>query len=98
MADYLSLITIGGSTTECFYLSDGKTWTELLGLRLARDFPKVWINNAGLDGATTYRHLILLEDYVVQLKPNLGVFLQRGSTTWGWGTSMTSRMGAWAAG
>jgi len=75
LADYLSLITIGGSTTECFYLSDGKTWTDLLGLRLARDFPKVWINNAGLDGATTHRHLILLEDYVVQLKPNLALFL-----------------------
>jgi len=75
LADYLSIITIGGSTTECFYLSDGQTWTDLLGLRLARDFPKVWINNAGLDGATTYRHLILLEDYVVQLKPNLVLFL-----------------------
>jgi len=75
LADYLSLITIGGSTTECFYLSDGKTWTDLLGAKLARDFPKVWINNAGLDGATTYRHLILLEDYVVQLNPNLVFFL-----------------------
>lgn len=74
-ADYLSLITIGGSTTECFYLADGKTWTDLLGAKLARDFPKVWINNAGLDGATTYRHLILLEDYVVQLKPSLVLFL-----------------------
>jgi lysophospholipase L1-like esterase len=75
LAAYLSLITIGGSTTECFYLSDGKTWTDLLGLRLARDFPKVWINNAGLDGATTYRHLILLEDYVAQLKPKFVLFL-----------------------
>ncbi len=75
LADYLSLITIGGSTTECFYLSDGQTWTDLLGAKLARDLPKVWINNAGLDGATTYRNLILLEDYVVQLKPNLVLFL-----------------------
>ncbi len=74
-ADYLSIITIGGSTTECFYLSDGQTWTDDLGRLLARDFDKVWINNAGLDGATTYRHLILLEDYVVQLKPKLVLFL-----------------------
>src|SRR3974377_595373 len=29
-ADYLTLITIGGSTTECFYLSDGQTWPDLL--------------------------------------------------------------------
>ena len=63
-ADYLTILTIGGSTTECFYLSDGKTWSDLLGQQPARDFPKFWINNAGLDGATTYRHLILMEDYV----------------------------------
>lgn len=74
-ADYLTIVTIGGSTTECFYLSDGKTWPDLLGVKLSRDFPKLWINNAGLDGATTYRHLILLEDYVVKLKPKLVLFL-----------------------
>lgn len=74
-ADYLSLLTIGGSTTECFYLSDGRTWPDLLGVKLSRDFPKLWINNAGLDGATTYRHLLLLEDYVVKLKPKLVLFL-----------------------
>ena len=74
-ADYLTIVTIGGSTTECFYLSDGKTWPDLLGAKLSRDFPKLWINNAGLDGATTYRHLILLEDYVVKLKPKLVLFL-----------------------
>ena len=74
-ADYLTILTIGGSTTECFYLSDGKTWTDLLGQQLARDFPKLWINNAGLDGATTYRHLILMEDYVVHLKPKVVLFL-----------------------
>ncbi|MFI5355064.1 MAG: SGNH/GDSL hydrolase family protein, partial [Desulfobaccales bacterium] len=73
--DYLTLVTIGGSTTECFYLSDGRTWPDLLGAKLSRDFPKLWLNNAGLDGATTYRHLLLLEDYVVKLKPKLVLFL-----------------------
>ena len=46
-----------------------------LGQQLDRDFPKLWINNAGLDGATTYRHLILMEDYVVHLKPKVVLFL-----------------------
>jgi lysophospholipase L1-like esterase len=73
--DYLTIVTIGGSTTECFYLSDGKTWTDLLGVKLKQDLPQLWINNAGLDGATTYRHLILLEDYLAQLKPKLALFL-----------------------
>lgn len=73
--DYLTIVTVGGSTTECFYLSDGQTWTDLLGVQLARDFPRLWINNAGLDGATTYRHIILMEDYLVHLKPKVVLFL-----------------------
>jgi lysophospholipase L1-like esterase len=73
--DYLTIITIGGSTTECFYLSDGRTWPDLLGRDLSREFNRVWINNAGLDGATTYRHLILMEDYVVKLRPKVVLFL-----------------------
>ena len=73
--DYLTIITIGGSTTECFYLSDGRTWPDLLGQKLSREFNRVWVNNAGLDGATTYRHLILMEDYVVKLRPKVVLFL-----------------------
>jgi lysophospholipase L1-like esterase len=73
--DDLTLITIGGSTTECFYLSDGRTWPDLLGQKLTHDFNRVWVNNAGLDGATTYRHLILMEDYVVKLRPKVVLFL-----------------------
>jgi lysophospholipase L1-like esterase len=73
--DELTIITIGGSTTECFYLSDGLTWSDLLGSQLSREFNRVWINNAGLDGATTYRHLILMEDYVVKLRPKVVLFL-----------------------
>lgn len=75
LADYLSIITLGGSTTECFYLSDGQTWPDILGRKLSRDFRRVWLNNAGLDGATTYRHLILLEDCLAQLRPQVLLFL-----------------------
>jgi lysophospholipase L1-like esterase len=73
--DYLTIVTVGGSTTECFYLSDGHTWTDLLGRELSQDFNRVWINNAGLDGATTYRHLILMEDYIDKLRPKVVLFL-----------------------
>jgi hypothetical protein len=41
----------------------------------------VWVNNAGLDGATTYRHPILMEDYVVKLRPQVELFLPV-STAW----------------
>jgi lysophospholipase L1-like esterase len=73
--DYLTIVTVGGSTTECFYLSDGRTWPDLLAKDLSHDFNRVWINNAGLDGATTYRHLILMEDYLLKLRPKVVLFL-----------------------
>jgi len=70
-----SVITIGGSTTECLFLSDGKTWTDELARRLAATRPDVWVNNAGFDGQSTFGHLALLRDVVVRLKPAFAVFL-----------------------
>lgn len=72
---YLTLITVGGSTTECFYLSDGRTWTDRLGGRINGDFKNAWINNAGLDGQSTYGHRLLMEDYIIKLKPKVVLFL-----------------------
>jgi len=71
----LTILTIGGSTTECLFLSDGKTWTDEMARRLAQSFPDVWVNNAGLDGQSTYGHLILLRDFVDDLHPRMAVFL-----------------------
>lgn len=73
--DYLTIITIGGSTTECTFLSDDKTWTEVLGRKLKKKFNKFWINNAGFDGQSTFGHLVLMEDYVVKLRPDIILFL-----------------------
>jgi len=33
-AEQLTVLTIGGSTTECLFLSDGKTWTDAMARRL----------------------------------------------------------------
>ena len=72
---YLSIIAIGGSTTECFYLSEGQTWIDQLGLKLGENFSPFWINNAGLDGHSTYGHNILLDDYISKLQPHVAIFL-----------------------
>jgi len=72
---HLTLLTIGGSTTECLFLSDGKTWTDALARHLSREWPAIWVNNAGLDGQSTYGHLVLLRDFVVALHPAVAVFL-----------------------
>ena len=56
-------------------LSDEKTWTARLGSRLKDYFGPVWINNAGLDGHSTYGHIVLLEDHVAKLHPKVVFFL-----------------------
>jgi lysophospholipase L1-like esterase len=71
----LTILTIGGSTTESLFLSDGKTWTDELARRLALEFPGVWVNNAGIDGHTSYGHLVLLHQLVTRLRPAVAVFL-----------------------
>lgn len=71
----LTIITVGGSTTECFLLSDGKTWPALLEEELSRSFDRVWINNAGLDGHSTFGHTILMKDVITKIKPKIVLFL-----------------------
>lgn len=71
----LSILVVGGSTTECLYLSDGASWPELLGGELARSFDRLWLNNAGLDGHSTFGHILLLEQMVLRLRPRVIVFL-----------------------
>lgn len=71
----LTILTIGGSTTECSLLADDSTWSAHLFQQLKSKNPAVWLNNAGLDGCSTYGHIILMRDYVVKLKPDYAVFL-----------------------
>ncbi|HTR27890.1 MAG TPA: SGNH/GDSL hydrolase family protein [Puia sp.] len=71
----LTVITIGGSTTECHFLSDSLTWPYLLGRRLTDSCPACWLNNAGLDGQSTFGHSVMLNDHVKQLRPSMVIFL-----------------------
>ncbi len=72
---YLAIITVGGSTTECTFLTDGKTWTDILKRNLEKSIQYIWINNAGFDGHSTFGHKILMEDFIVKLKPDIVLFL-----------------------
>ena len=71
----LSVITIGGSTTECHFLNDDRTWPAQLGKMLADSFNRVWVNNAGLDGHSSFGHIIMLNDAVKRLRPRVVLFL-----------------------
>ena len=74
-ADRLTIVTVGGSTTECLNLTDGKTWTDELARRLDASMPGIWVNNAGIDGQSTFGHRILLDSVVTRLRPTVAVFL-----------------------
>lgn len=71
----ISIITIGGSTTECKFLSDCCTWPFLLYKKLQSQNSGIWLNNAGVDGHSTFGHLLLLNEYVLKLKPRFAIFL-----------------------
>ena len=70
-----SIITIGGSTTECKFLSDSCTWPFFLYQSLKKQDSLIWLNNAGIDGHSTFGHLLLLKEYVLKLKPDYVLFL-----------------------
>jgi len=72
---HLSVVTVGGSTTECLFLSDDKSWPGVLQELLEEDLGSVWLNNAGLEGHSTFGHEILMNEYVVRIRPTIVVFL-----------------------
>jgi hypothetical protein len=67
---FIKIITLGGSTTECMYITEGKTWSDILKLKLGEKNKNIWLNNAGLDGHSTFGHYILINDYILKLKPD----------------------------
>ena len=69
------IITVGGSTTQSVYIPDGKTWIDILDLKLKNKYNNIWLNNAGLSGHSTFGHIIFMEDYIVSLKPDIVIFL-----------------------
>ncbi len=73
--DCLTIVCVGGSTTQCLYLSDGTTWPDQLSKRLENDFKNVWVNNAGIDGHSTFGHLELLDQYLSVMRPKVLLFL-----------------------
>ena len=71
----LSIITIGGSTTECAYLNDGNTWTDVLNLKLRNDYPDIWMNNAGVAGHSSFGHIALIKEHIIPLHPKYVLIL-----------------------
>jgi lysophospholipase L1-like esterase len=73
----LSILAVGGSTTICSLLSEGETWTDVVGDRLQQRFRDTWINNAGQNGYSTYAHNLLIRSYLtdIKLSPKVALLL-----------------------
>jgi lysophospholipase L1-like esterase len=74
-ASRLSIVAVGGSTTECAQLADDRTWPAVMAADLAATRPDVWVNNAGLAGHSTFGHLVLLRAQLAKLHPKVALFL-----------------------
>jgi len=70
-----TILAVGGSTTQCFFLDDQKIWTNILQRELEKKGANVWVGNAGIDGHSTRSHVLLMEDLLPQIKPNIVVAL-----------------------
>jgi hypothetical protein len=53
----VDIITVGGSTTDQRYLSDGETWQDWIENHYSQVGRRISIANAGVDGQTTIGHL-----------------------------------------
>ncbi len=74
--EYLTIITIGGSTTQCFYLDDHKTWPWLLQQYLKESgITRVWVGNGGIDGQTTRAHIRFMEEIIPVIKPKVVIVM-----------------------
>lgn len=73
----ISLLTVGGSTTDQRYISDGSTWQDVLEDSLRASGRAITVGNAGVDGQSTFGHLKNFEwwfPHVPGLKPRWILF------------------------
>jgi lysophospholipase L1-like esterase len=60
----ITILTIGGSTTNQKYVPDGFTFQDLLSAKLSKQFgKKIKIANAGVEGHSTFAHLESLKQW-----------------------------------
>lgn len=72
----LKVFTVGGSTTACVTLTDGRTWPDIVLKDLSGRFGnRVWLNNAGMDGHSTFGHMVLLRSHLAKFSPDYVVYL-----------------------
>lgn len=73
----ISILTVGGSTTDQRYIDDKETWQALLEDKFKQDKTPQTFGNAGLDGHSTYAHVKSFYQWfplIPNLKPKWIIF------------------------
>ena len=73
----IDILTIGGSTTDQRYITDGETWQDFLEEKFKNDGKNVIVGNAGIDGQSTIGHIKNFEVWfpmIPRLKPKYMLF------------------------
>lgn len=72
---YLTIVTVGGSTTANYYLDDGKTWSHVLQETIRESRPLTWVGNGGIPMHASEQHDYFLREVVARIRPDVVVFL-----------------------
>ena len=65
------ILAVGGSTTECVYLDEEKTWPSLIQRNLVEATGlRIWVGNVGVSGHNTRDHIVYLK-YLLPQYPRI---------------------------
>jgi lysophospholipase L1-like esterase len=73
--DYLTIVTVGGSTTADYYLDDTLTWSHILESRLRDIQPLTWVGNGGIPRHSAETHSLFVREVLSEIKPDVALFL-----------------------
>ncbi len=80
--DFFTIVVIGGSTAQCYYLDDRKTWPYLLQEKLKASIPKTWVGNGGISGHSTRAHVLFVREAISRMKPKVALLLVGINDLW----------------
>lgn len=55
--DQVTILAVGGSATDERFVTEGETWTDVLGACLRASGRKAWVANAGVSGQSSRGHI-----------------------------------------
>ena len=77
-----TVVVVGGSTAQCYYLDDHKTWPYLLQEKLRRVVPKCWVGNGGISGHSTRAHILFVREAIAKMRPTAALLLVGINDLW----------------